>query len=421
METADPELLSNPVLSDRQRVTYRLSSLTLQHKAEADFKSNLPVTNVAETLSEDPKWTTYHIWHHHESHLALTPIFDPEREKLCSWDRKKKKKKPRDSIEQEKPIPNPNDPPSFFIHNPTVAFNSTPRTLRLGDNKHASAACVIHNSWWWKRWKLQFVDAVTAERLLDRRGVVKEQQTGDWQTDDYSFKGYKVRPWRLTGESGKEWVREMNKQRADKNVSEEHAILPQLDALSPSISPLRADEVLYLDWETPLSLQTRRYHFNYANLDFYWKGTGTVREKRILGSWLRYAHLKLIVRLPLVLDSTSSVADCGTHEVCLAKYTSSINPKKSGALEIYDDAVARLVKEHLSEFPFPFSPALLQAIGEKSTTSAHINAGVSDIRQTRLYHIIVGTAVCMIIGEHQKREYLRRALEIATGGLEGAG
>ena len=170
------------------------------------------------------------------------------------------------------------------------------------------------------------------------------------------------------------------------------------------------------------SHKTRLYRFEHAGLDFYWKGTGTVKETKTCGWFMRFHHLKLCVRVPIVATSDDSGPvkravsrgsilspfrgkSAGFREVCLAKYTSSICAKKAGVLEIYDDVIHRL--------------SLDGVIGMDSEKRRELEtAGIIGVKNLRLYDIIVASAMCMMIGEWQKRMVI---IAILAAGGEGGG
>lgn len=69
--------------------------------------------------------------------------------------------------------------------------------------------------------------------------------------------------------------------------------------LDSYVSTLRVvKEVVYLSWMSPMSKDIRCYHFQYAGLDFYWKGIHIQSDGVYSGIFLQHNHLKLIVQLP---------------------------------------------------------------------------------------------------------------------------
>jgi hypothetical protein len=172
--------------------------------------------------------------------------------------------------------------------------------------------------------------------VLDPRGVVAwRHNEGDkkaLKADGRKLKGYKVRTWRLWGDHGKKSVQSVNKARKTGKGSDPDVFV---DEKAQDSEPEKADEVVYLRWTSPLSRHTRRYHFQYARIDFYWKGTGTSKESRRCGMLLRFNHLKLVAKLP----NTENDEGKDHPEVCLGRFTSSLAKQKHGSLELFDTAI----------------------------------------------------------------------------------
>lgn len=103
-----------------------------------------------------------------------------------------------------------------------------------------------------------------------------------------------------------------------------------------------------------------------------------------------FSHLKLIARLPGI----------EIEEIFVGKYTPSFAYRKFGELWVFDSVVSELLGEEYS------STWIEQARGSQ----------LRDIRQTRLYELIMATAMCMIIGESQKRMILMLLFTIAAEG-----
>jgi hypothetical protein len=230
------------------------------------------------------------------------------------------------------------------------------------------------------------------------------------KTDDRKLKGYKVRTWRLWGETGKEFVHSLKANREagqgfDPDVPKKPGV--ELEG------PVTADEVVHLRWQNPLSRHTRCYHFQYAGIDFYWKGTGSVRESRACGLFLRFNHLKLVAKLPV--HEKQDEAD--QHEVCLGTYTSSVASKKNGTLEFADAAILGLIDEHVP-WVLPQSSLKMRPGGEEEGEAARM----SEMKKSMMYQVFVATAMCMIISEKEKRHTLLNLLmTAATEGGGGAG
>lgn len=337
------------------------------------------------------------------------------------------------------------------MHTPYVSFRNPPRTLRRGSSKDGPVVCLIHNSLWWKEWVVQVGGALEEDGVVDPRGVVGERfvRAHD-KTDEKSLRGYPVRSWRLWGETGKAFHRETNLLRkkskagtvattseldVDGNTSvaardrsppteDEPADISPVEetkyiATTATEKPPLADQVLRLIWISPFSKATRRYHFHYAGIDFYWKGTSTLRQSGFWGSWLHFNHLKLMAQLPIdptaVLDKGDSKM-CGKREVMLARYTSNICEKKAGMLEVFDSAVLRLLREHMPSIQLGSETVLAEHDAEVAAPLLQEGHDAEDdvaaVRRTRLYDLIISTTMCMIIGEAQKRAMVRRFVEL---------
>ncbi|KAF2178360.1 hypothetical protein K469DRAFT_676094 [Zopfia rhizophila CBS 207.26] len=396
----------------------------------SDFKLDLRASTTISTSSDSllrghKLQSTYHVYHKRESHRLISPTIDRSKERF--WGpttkeskEKRKARKEAESIKKDTSGKIPEDAKSavdqeggsFFLHTPYLAFHDPPRVLYVGNSKHCVPAVLIHSSFLWRTWKLQFGRSLATPGVLDPRGVVCWQHNGGdkqaLKADDRKLKGYKVRTWRLWGETGKSYVH-------DVTANRKAGTGPDPDIIDQKMSPVSADEVVYLKWTSPFSRDTRRYHFQYAGIDFYWKGTGTVKESRTCGFCLRYNHLKLVARLPMYHEIKQESAT--QPEVCLGKYTCSIAARKSGKIELYEGAIWHLMAEYM---PAALSDLNLDAQGEKEENGEGTQlAQVQSVKRTRLYHVIVSTAMCMMIGEKQKRETIRQILEAAVS--EGAG
>jgi hypothetical protein len=178
------------------------------------------------------------------------------------------------------------------------------------------------------------------------------------------------------------------------------------DSSVKSGEPAMANEVVYLRWKNPLSRHTRCYHFHYAGIDFFWKGTGSVQESRTCGFMLRFNHLKLVAKLP-VTDKKEEMQ----VEVCLGTYTSSVAARKSGILEFFDAVILRLIDE--------FAPSMLARPEEECEEKEQDVVRISRMKRSTLYQVFVATAMCMIKSEKEKRHTL---LDLIIAGItEGGG
>jgi hypothetical protein len=313
---------------------------------------------------------------------------------------------------------------AFFLNQPYLAFHMPPTVLYSGTNRYNGKPLVlIHASAFWRKWKLQLGPSLSIPGVIDPRGVVCWKHSADaatLQVDDHALKGYKVRTWRLWGEHGKAYVKSIKAMRKAGSGPDPDIIL---NAAHEKSNQARADEVVYLTWTNPLSRHTRRYHFRYANIDFYWKGTGSVRETRSCGWGVRYNHLKLVAMVPATLKMDEENGE-GLTEICLAKYTSSVAAKKSGTLELLDAPIWRLISEHAPSFMAQVDFEMTD--GEREVDEHRFEEyerrRIAAMKKTYLYQVIVATGMCMVQGEKGKRELVRAIiLELVSGGTGATG
>jgi hypothetical protein len=388
--------------------------LSTNKDVEVESKGNELLDN--EPAVDYAAASTYNIYFRKDQkeHFIITPITSPEREKAARL-----LKNPKDFDVFKDAMPKAAEDNTLFVHKPYLSFHHPPRTLRRGPYKHSPVICLINNSWFWRKWILQFGERLAEDGVVDPRGVLSEKHGAERKDENgLRTKGYKIRSWRLWGESGKMYHRETNEQRKAgwlaTNTSDEIPGKPLVE------------EVVYFSWHSPFTHKTRLYRFNYDGLEFYWKGTGTVKESRTCGWWLRFHHVKLCVRIPVFATANTSEngglirrtttwgsiltrfgsKDPGFREVCLAKYTSSIGRKKAGILQIYDDALHRLLIDGVIPLDIQKKRALE-------------DAGVVGVKKLRLYEVIIATAMCMVIGEWQKRETVWAILAAAAEGGGG--
>jgi hypothetical protein len=369
--------------------------------------SALDITEPAALLDHDPTInyahsSTYNIYHHkdRQEHFIITPLTSTYRDRYQLKD----KLLDQDIFRHPDRAPPGVRENSWFVHKPYVSFHHAPRTLRRGLTKDAPVVALVHNSFFWRRWRLGFGERLSEEGVVDPRGVIPQ----DHEDIKSRTKGYRVRTWRLWGESGKAYHRSVN---ADRKAGIQQPPVKPLDG------PL-IDEELIFKWHSPFGLRPRHYRFDYAGLVLYWKGTNTVKEHRTCGWLMRFHHFKLCVRVPISVSipptnsgggpikrtlSLSTFPSKAFREICLAKYTSSIFNKKAGVLQIYDDVLHRLITEGVI-------PLCEEQKKELDTE------GVVGVKRLRLYDIIVATAMCMIIGEQQKRQLI---IALITLGGEG--
>ncbi|CAO2655767.1 Nn.00g045700.m01.CDS01 [Neocucurbitaria sp. VM-36] len=375
--------------------------------------TRLPAEDSGPLLSSETR-STFHIYQKKECHKCISPTTDHSKERWSGPTLKEQRAKRKERKERKTSglTPVKPDDNAFFLHKPYLAFHRPPRVLYVGNSKWETPAVLIHENCFWREYKLQLGPSIAMSDVLDPRGVVSWRHNGgDRKTlkkNDKKLKGYKVRTWRLWGETGAAYVHSVKESRKsgtgfDPDVLEEPGFKP--------IRPVEAEEAVYLRWMNPLSRHTRRYHFRYAGIDFYWKGTGTVKESRMCGLFLHFNHLKLVARLP----SKAIGEDETQPEICLGKFTSSIADKKSGSLDFFDVAILRFVER--------YTPKLL-ARRPHDQLHAQIEdepSKISRLKKSALYQVFVATGMCMIISEKEKRHTLLGILAAFAEGAGGAG
>ncbi|KAL5317437.1 hypothetical protein ACEPPN_014532 [Leptodophora sp. 'Broadleaf-Isolate-01'] len=289
----------------------------------------------------------------------------------------------------------------YFLHLPTIYGKAPPYTLRHGGTKAAPTACLLHCSAFWRTWKLEFGDLLAQPGVVDGRGVVNINY-GTKKGLDGTFQGYEVRPKRYVGESGKAW----HKLQATQDE--------KVDNLAEKPKP---EEVVCLKWTAPLSFHTREYRFNWRNFEFVWKGTQTVQpSKKFFHPFLRYNNLKLVVFIP-TRDGDQP------KELILARYTSVVAGRKSGRLEVYQHVIDYFLSENAAALQQYEPTANVASDGalqqEKSLTVQDREPESRAKAAQRLADIVVGTAMCMIIGEFTKRQVLISVILTLAGAYSG--
>jgi hypothetical protein len=356
--------------------------------------------------------SVFHIYEKHECHKCISLVTDAALERRSGPTIKQQKERRKERKERQDaglPRVEPDDN-AFFLHRPYLAFHVPPRVLYTGSSKRtAQPAVLIHEGCFWKEYKLQLLPRIPG--IIDPRGVVGWRHNGGdkkaLKLDDHKLKGYKVRTWRLWGETGKDYVHSVKATRQtgdglDPDVVKESGV--------KSEEPMTATEIVYLRWTNPLSRHTRCYHFHYAGIEFFWKGTGSVQESRTCGLLLRFNHLKLVAQLPTTGEKKEERA-----EVCLGTYTSSVARRKNGTLEFFDATILRLIDD--------YAPSILDAIdGVLEEEEEEDTARILRMKRSTLYQVFVATAMCMIKSEKEKRHTLLDLLIAAiTEGGGGAG
>ncbi|PVH93582.1 hypothetical protein DM02DRAFT_676745 [Periconia macrospinosa] len=359
-------------------------------------------------MSGSNQITIYHIYPHenrkkHHKHIQSEVDFSKESPRGAAKRELRKKKQKTESVAVEQ---SEDDDKAFFLHKPYLAFHSPPKVLYNGPDKKAKPVVLIHAGSFWREYKLQYGDSLAARNVIDPRGVVKWKHNGgtkeELKLDDRKLKGYKVRTRRFWGEQGKTYVRQVQTNRQNGTGDDPNVVVGGSGNEGQQIA--KAEGVVYLRWERPFSLKTRQYKFTYADVEFRWKGTKSVRKSGLFGVFMRYTQLKLEAQLP----ATISGKEAGTS-VCLGKYISSVSKQKHGRLELYGEAISNL-RDHITRL------AMKNGVNENQTEKG------KSLRDTELYQLIIATAMCMIQSEKQKRaaagKWIKDALE---GGGDGGG
>lgn len=342
-----------------------------------------------EVLNTRHRLSEYNVYHEGDRNICITPFLQLEKEPGYN------KKQHRHQAEEYAHLNYGSDElNSYFVHTPVISFRDPPRTLRRGNKKQAKPICMLNCSSFWTKWTLQFGDNL--EHVLDPRGVVKWEHRSNANNstarDDRALKGHRLRSWRLWGESGREYHHSMNSRRKgieraareeqEKGASKKDTMYGTASATftEPEFQPAIAEESVRLTWEAPISTNTRRYRFEYARISFFWEGTKDLNgndkwSKRLMP----FSHLKLVAKLP----GQDSV-------IFVGQYTSSLGSKKFGQLRLFDSVISSLLDE---------SGRMRQVTPGGNRRDI---PGL-DIRETRLYEMIMGTAMCMVIGEWEKR------------------
>ncbi|RHZ52474.1 hypothetical protein CDV55_101831 [Aspergillus turcosus] len=311
--------------------------------------------------SPQDHFSIYYIYRERNNHMLITTTKQPNNRK----ERRKRAKEDPSSIQ---------DPNGYFVHKPYLSFADPPRTLRCGASKAGRTICLIHSYGGWRRWRLQF--GRDLGDAIDPRGVVRWQSRTNADNSveaDCDLEGYRVHSWRLWGESGKRYHREVNVKRKQGLSTEDDPT---------NYRPLKATEACLLTWSAPFSRQTREYAFRYEGVDFVWKGTRDLPGDRKLARRLMPVHhLKLVAMVPGKVADEAEEAE----EVVVAYFVCSAEEGEYGTLTIQDSKLCQVLG--INEMPHDMALARTE--------------GASP---ARVHDTIMATAVCMIIGEWEKRK-----------------
>lgn len=394
--------------------------------------NNRPASSSVVSDLKAPQHTTYHIYHKksRRHYIATTKRRAKKPPKMCLCFRRKPKvdeKQRQEAIEKGLisktsghpesvlaedwtygsglPGEDEEDEEGYFWHKPfscrtwrrrRAKESTTPRdakgkkvrTLRKGVSKEESVVVAeLPKVMLWKRWKIVWTDSESR----NDEAVQLERRESRWEMPDSDPNGYDGE-----GNEKKGRKKRLRKQKGEKTR-----------------------EVTELVWTKPFSKKCRQYDFKFGSLSFRWKGTSTVEGTGFWKSWLRYNHLKLVVRIPLA-DHPKDIAisDEGYKEVVLAKYTSSTKYCKAGILEMYDDVIAHVWKEYV----LPQERlAMRRANGEKEKENGSFkyDRSPTSVKESQFWDALIATGMCMIIGEWEKRETIRQIIQ-ALGTAGGA-
>ncbi|KAI4685838.1 uncharacterized protein J4E88_003675 [Alternaria novae-zelandiae] len=342
--------------------------------AEGVVITRLPMEDDLELPPSTEAKSIFHIYEKHKCHKSITPVLDPTLERRSGSTIKEQKATRKEKKERRDaglPSVEPDDN-AFFLHRPYLAFHVPPRVLYTGNSRHtAQLAILIHEGCFWKEYKLQLLSSTAG--ILDPRGVVPWRHNGGdkkaLKGNHHKLKGYKVRTWRVWGETGKEYVRSVKDIRKTGEGQDPDVITTTNGKLE---EPATADEVV-------MSALTS-------------SGKERVHSENLL---------------PVTEEKKE-----GQAEVCLGVYTSSVASRKSGTLEFFDTVILRLINEN--------APEMLLRNEEGAEEEEAESTRILRMERSRIYQVFVATAMCMIKSEKEKRHTLLDLLvNVAEGGAGG--
>ncbi|CAG7970131.1 unnamed protein product [Penicillium salamii] len=384
------------------------------------------MSNLDTALSQRHRLSIWHVYRSGLENLSITPFLVPEKEYGNSSNQNRTREDGTSSGNHSA------RPSGYFVQHPSLLFHNTPRVLRRGHEKGGDPICIIKLGAFWRSWLVQFSDDL--KEVIDPRGLVRwecRSNSDNSISNDREWKGYKVRSWRVWGESGGEYHRMVNARRkalkeeeeaeglmgrikgktkahdlemgvvkgdsdlvsASQNGEDSDDENAQQSSSTPSLPTetsqrYLADEALRLQWRSPFSINTRNYCFEYAGIQFSWEGTRDIHSDH---GWNRnllpFNHLNLVSRIPGPVE----------EDILVAQYISSFSNDKHGQLWVFDSAITRL----LEKTGHPSKWIKITENNERFSLDIYW-----DVRQTRLYDIVMATSMCMIIGEWQKRAIL---------------
>lgn len=344
------------------------------------------MSTLEEVLATRHSLSEYHVYHEPEYNVHITPFLDKTKEFGYDSSRQNDSEEAGDHEYFHRRSDESN---SYFLHQPKLLFRNPPRVLRRGSRRDGHPICLIYSEPFWSHWNVQFQENLPD--ILDPRGMVpfeNRSRLDNTTKGDYcALTGYKVRTWRVWGESGKAYHDRVNARRKMKREE-------GLDEV-PIHEPKFADEAMQLKWSSPF-LNPRRYEFEYAGIRFSWEGTRDLPvENKLARLLLPLSHLKLVAHLP------------GSKSYIIGLFSSAINRDKYGRLWIFDNMISKVLEESgISSFR-----------DRDQIEEGAVSRSELDIRTTRVYELIMATSMCMIMGEWEKRMsvYLMILLLVIAG------
>jgi hypothetical protein len=334
---------------------------------------NIDMSTLEEVLATRHSLSEYHVYHEPEYNVRITPFLDKTKEFGYDSSRQSDSEEAGDHEDFHR---RSEESHSYFLHQPKLLFCNPPRVLRRGSHRDGEPVCLIYSAPFWSHWNVQFQENLPD--ILDPRGMVpfenRSRLDNTTKGDDCALTGYKVRTWRVWGESGKAYHDCVNARRKMKREEGFDEI--------PIHEPKFADEAKQLKWSFPF-LNPRRYEFQYADIHFSWEGTRDLpAEDKLAKLLLPLSHLKLVAQVP------------GGKSYIIGIFSSAINSDKYGRLWIFDNMISKVLEES-GNSSFRDRD---QIVEEGAATQSE-----PDIRTTRVYELVVAMSLCMIMGEWEKR------------------
>ena len=294
----------------------------------------------------------------------------------------------------DNPLRDPRVPTTpYFVHLPKLFGHEPAYTLRNGGHKSSPVAALLHPSTLWMGWKLEFGDVLKQEGVIDGRGVVNGR-FGTKDGKDGYLKGYKVRKRRYWGENGKSYWLKQKEEGFPDNVERGEG------------EKVRPEEVVKLKW---VRFWKRDYGFSWRECVFLWKGTGKVDvPRRAAKAFVWCNHLKLVV---------CRDGDGEKGELMLARYVCVMGNRKAGRLEVYDDTLEEFLRE--SVFKDRQGAGGPSIENKEVATDERLLVTGGDISRSEEYtktyqrfrDVIMGTMICMLITERDKRRFILEFLQ----------